>query len=410
MLGWEFPPFISGGLGTACYGLTRAMEPLDIEILMMLPASNCVSGEQSNHLFELELSDDPNPAHITFKPVPSQLPNPYPTAHPLRLRCTGTLGGYDGNLVERVHEYAQICADLISDHNHNFDVIHVHDWVTFPAGMALAKKLSRPLIAHVHATEFDRCRHWINPRVYEIERKGMEAASLVIAVSGYTAEILAEQYEIPWDKIRVVHNGINQKNVSRQGLTNSNRQKVVLFLGRITDQKGPKHFIEAAEKILAVRKDITFVMAGWGDLAPALIEEVAAKKLGLKIMFTGFLHGSQVDLAYQMADVYVMPSVSEPFGLTAMEAIQQGVPVILSKTTGVGEILHKGAVKVDFWDTHKIAESILSVLNNSAVARQLSRDAREEIEPFTWHAAARKCLMIYNQAMAMAPLSMSCSA
>ena len=237
----------------------------------------------------------------------------------------------------------------------------------------------------------------------------MEAASLVIAVSGYTAEILADHYEIPPEKIRVVHNGIDQKTVPRQGRTRSGRQKVVLFLGRITGQKGPKHFIEAAEKILAVRKDITFIMAGWGDLAPALIEEVAAKELAFNIMFTGFLHGSQVDLAYQTADVYVMPSVSEPFGLAAMEAIQNGVPVIISKTAGVGEILCRGAVKVDFWDTHKMAESILAVLNNSELANQLNRDAREEIEPFTWQAAARKCLNVYNQAMAMTPLPASCS-
>lgn len=405
MLGWEFPPFISGGLGTACYGLTRAMENLDIEILMLLPASNCFIDGQTHNLFELELSSDQNPAHIKFKSVPSRLPNPYHySAHPLRLRCTGALGGYDGNLVEKVQEYAKLCAKLIS--NRDFDVIHAHDWVTFPAGIALAQKLSRPLVVHVHATEFDRSGHYINPHVYEIESRGMEAASLIIAVSKYTADILINNYGIPEDKIRIVHNGINKMPVLRQGLTNSNGKKIVLFLGRITGQKGPKHFIEAAEKVLAIDKNVRFIMAGWGDQAPAMIEEAAAKMLGTKVLFTGFLRGRQVELAYRMADVYVMPSVSEPFGLTAVEAIQQGVPVILSKTTGVGEILKRGVVKVDYWDAGKIAEAIIKILNDPRLATKLSRDAREEVDPFTWEAAARKCLDVYNQAIGMESLSL----
>lgn len=405
MLGWEFPPFISGGLGTACYGLTRAMENLDIDILMLLPASNCFIDGQTHNYFELEASGDQNPAHIKFKPVPSRLPNPYDsTFRPLRLCCTGALGGYDGNLVERVQEYAKLCTKLIN--SQNFDVIHAHDWVTFPAGIALAQKLSKPLVVHVHATEFDRSGHWVNPKVYEIERRSMEVASLVITVSKYTADTLMDHYGIPENKIRIVHNGIDKKTILRQGLRHSNGQKIVLFLGRITGQKGPKHFIEAAEKVLAIDKNVKFIMAGWGDQAPAMIEEAAAKMLGTKVLFTGFLRGRQVELAYQMADVYVMPSVSEPFGLTAAEAIQQGVPVILSNTTGVGEILHRGVVKVDYWDAGKMAESIIKILNNPDLAMQLSRDAKEEVDPFTWEAAARKCLSVYNQVME--PSSLSC--
>lgn len=400
MLGWEFPPFISGGLGTACYGLTRAMENFDVNITMLLPGGTWGCQAQLQDDLELQAGAEENPAHITFKPVPSELPNPYHRSHPLRLRCAGSMGGYDGNLAERVDEYALRCSELIGE-SECFDVIHAHDWVTFPAGIALSAKLSRPLVVHVHATEFDRSGQWINNEVYEIERRGVEAASLVIAVSQYCADILVERYGVPRRKIKVVHNGIRPKPlVERKGQT-ANGRKVVLFLGRITGQKGPFCFVNAAEKVLGRLKNAKFVMAGWGDLAPAVIEEVASKRLGSKILFTGFLRGEQVDRAYRAADVYVMPSVSEPFGLTAVEAIQQGLPVILSKTTGVGEVLQRGAAKVDFWDADRIAETIVDILSDPALANRLIRDGREEIRLLTWEAAASKCLAVYDEALAM---------
>lgn len=400
MLGWEFPPFISGGLGTACYGLTRAMESLDVNITMLLPVGTWGPDGKSHGCFELEAGADGNPAHVTFKPVPAELPNPYYRPPPLRLRGAGAIGGYDGNLAERVGEYAKRCAELMK--GQSFDVIHAHDWVTFPAGMALSAKFSKPLVVHVHATEFDRSGQCVNKKVYEIEREGIAAASLVIAVSQYACDILVGRYGVPPHKIRVVHNGIRPKPVVRGGRLTPNGERIVLFLGRITGQKGPHYFVEAAEKVLEAIKDVKFIMAGWGDLAPAIIEEVAAKRLGLKILFTGFLRGEQVERAYQAADVYVMPSVSEPFGLTAVEAVQQGVPVILSKTTGVGEILRRGAVKVDFWDAGRIAETIISILSDHALAQRLVRDGKEEIRLLTWEAAARKCLAVYHQTVAMA--------
>jgi glycosyltransferase involved in cell wall biosynthesis len=406
MLGWEFPPFISGGLGTACYGLTRAMENMNVNITMLLPIGTWGCEGNFYNCFELQVAEDENPSNITFKPVPSELPNPYTRSHnrsqPLRLRCAGSIGGYDGNLAERVDEYAKRCTDLIEQES--YDVIHAHDWVTFPAGIALSSKLSKPLVVHVHATEFDRSGSYVNETVYEIERKGMEAASLVIAVSQYTSDILVERYAVPRHKIRIVHNGIMPKPPAQQQPAKRNGQRIVLFLGRITGQKGPYHFIDAAEKTLSRLKNVKFVVAGWGDLAPAIIEQVAAKRLGSKILFTGFLRGGQVDLAYRTADVYVMPSVSEPFGLTAVEAVQQGVPVILSKTTGVGEILNRGAVKIDFWDAEKIAETIVKILSDHALAEKLTEAGREEIRFLTWEAAASKCLAAYQEAIAMANL------
>jgi glycosyltransferase involved in cell wall biosynthesis len=402
MLGWEFPPFISGGLGTACYGLTRAMENMNVNITMLLPVGTWGCEGNFYNCLELEPAADENPANVTFKPVPSELPNPYSRSHPLRLRSAGSIGGYDGNLAERVDEYARRCSELIEQEP--YDVIHAHDWVTFPAGIALSAKLSKPLVVHVHATEFDRSGSYVNDTVYEIERQGMEAASLVIAVSQYTSDILVERYALPRHKIRIVHNGIMPKPTARQQPARINGQRIVLFLGRITGQKGPYHFIDAAEKTLFRLKNVKFVVAGWGDLAPAIIEQVAARRLGSKILFTGFLRGGQVDRAYQAADVYVMPSVSEPFGLTAVEAVQQGVPVILSKTTGVGEILRRGARKIDFWDAEKIAQTIIDILADRALAEKLVEYGREEIRFLTWEAAANKCLAAYHEAMAMANL------
>jgi glycogen(starch) synthase len=404
MLGWEFPPFISGGLGTACYGLTRAMGNMDVNILMLLPASIWGIEGQVHDYFEMEPSSRENSEHIKFRPVPSELPNPYSgissqvqrssqRLRPLRIRCAGAIGGYDGNLVERVSEYARCCLELITDQA--FDVIHAHDWVTYPAGIALSAKFSRPLIVHVHATEFDRSGNFINHKIFEIERQGMEAADTIIAVSEYTADIIVRHYGIPRHKITVVHNGINPKAANAYSRLSRNGEKIVLFLGRITGQKGPYHFIEAAEKVLQKLEKVKFIMVGWGDLAPSTIESVAAKGLGSKILFTGFLRGKDVDRAYQAANVYVMPSVSEPFGLTAIEAIQQNVPVILSKTAGVGEVLDRGAVKIDFWDSEKIADAIIDILNNPEHAEELVRTGREEVRYLTWEAAARKCVNAY---------------
>ena len=400
MLGWEFPPFISGGLGTACYGLTRAMKDMDVNIVMLLPTSTWGIEGQTHSFFEIESLLSENPEHITFKPVPSRVPNPYPISrtYPLRIGCAGAIGGYDGNLVERVEEYAQCCIKLMKDQN--FDVIHAHDWVTYPAGLALSKKFSKPLIVHVHATEIDRSGSVVNKKIFNIERKGMKAASLIIAVSEYTADIIVNNYGIPRDKIKVVHNGASTKTYRGKYQVYKNGEKIVLFLGRITGQKGPYHFVEAAEKVLQKLENVKFLMVGWGDLAPSTIETVAAKNLGTKILFTGFLRGWQVERAYRSADVYVMPSVSEPFGLTAVEAIQQNIPVILSKTTGVGEILNRGVVKLDFWDTNKIADAIIKILTNPNWANELVNNGKEEISQLTWEDSAQKCVNYYHDVMA----------
>jgi len=392
MLGWEFPPFISGGLGTACFGLTCAMEHLDLDIVMLLPTNSQDVDAATAGFCRTGLPPD-NLTHVVFRIIPYKLPNPYHKCRPIRVLGTGQAGGYDGNLVDRVYEYARRCADLVK--TKTFDVIHAHDWVTFPAAAALSAALEKPLVAHVHATEFDRSGEHINRAIYDIERQGTEAASAVIAVSHYTAGILASRYGVPLNKIHVVHNGINPRPIEPRP-SGRLRGPVVLFLGRITAQKGPEYFVRAAEQVLHKCDNVKFVMAGWGDLAPRIVEAVAARQLGSKIFFTGFLRGGQVDRAYRMSDLYVMPSVSEPFGLTVLEAVQHGLPVIISRNAGVGEILCNGALKVDFWDVNKMAQHIVEVLSDPLLAGRLRTSATDEIRDLTWDAAAKKCLAVYE--------------
>jgi glycosyltransferase involved in cell wall biosynthesis len=375
------------------------MEQLDLDIVMLLPTNSRDAGATAAGFNDTELPPD-KLMRVVFRVVPYKLPNPYHNQkqhhqkkRPVRVVGTGQAGGYDGNLIGRVYEYANRCVDMVRDKT--FDMIHAHDWVTFPAAAALSESLQKPLIVHVHATEIDRSGELVNREVFEIERQGMKRASAVIAVSNYTAGIINRHYGIAADKIYVVHNGINYRPAERRAV-NRRRGARVLFLGRITSQKGPEYFVKAAEQVLRKCKNVKFVMAGWGDLAPDMVEMVASRRLGSKILFTGFLRGNQVDLAYRMSDIYVMPSVSEPFGLTALEAVQQGLPVILSKTTGVGEILCDGALKVDFWDANKMAEHIVDILNNPVLAENLRTKARDEIRNLTWDVAAKKCLSIYN--------------
>jgi glycogen(starch) synthase len=409
MLGWEFPPFISGGLGTACYGLTRAMSRLGTEIIFVLPEALGNEGAVDS------VSESAGRAGIAHLPLYS----PYSSrkagrpifrqaaGQPAQLRWTdsinvigaGTDSGYEGDLLEKVWEYAQRCTRLAQDEN--FDVIHAHDWITFPAGIAVAQQSGKPLVVQVHSTEFDRSGEDINQAVYETEYRGVHSAAVIIAVSNYTREILVKHYGVSEEKVKVIHNGIEPRNSGIKKQPRPYNEKIVLFLGRITRQKGPEFFVRAAALVLEKLPDTRFIIAGWGDSAAQTIEQVAAIGLGRKILFTGFLHGQAVECAYKMADVYVMPSVSEPFGLTALEAIQHGVPVILSRSSGVAELLYDGAIKVDFWDTEKIANKIIALLNNPQLTRRLSRTGLAEIRPLTWDQAARKCLSVYQQLLAI---------
>jgi glycosyltransferase involved in cell wall biosynthesis len=371
------------------------MEKLDVDIVMLLPTST-ESVEKGDEISGDSRLRGAALKSVIVRTVPSKLPNPYQKIQPIRqvrVLGTGQAGGYDGNLIERVYEYALRCTEMVKADD--FDVIHAHDWVTFPAAVALSAALQKPLVVHIHATEFDRSGQGANRAIYDIERQGMEAASAVIAVSNYTANVLVHYYGVPFNKIHVVYNGINHKPAATRPFA-KRREAIVLFLGRITAQKGPEFFVKAAEQVLRRYDNVKFVMAGWGDLASVIVEMVAARRLGSRIFFTGFLRGQQVDIAYQMSDLYIMPSVSEPFGLTALEAVRHGLPVIISKTTGVGEILCNGALKVDFWDINKMAGQIVEVLTDARLAERLRTNASNEIRNLTWEAAAGKCISVYN--------------
>jgi glycosyltransferase involved in cell wall biosynthesis len=417
MLGWEFPPFISGGLGTACHGLTRAMTRLGTEILFVLPKA--VETEGAVSATGRRAAAPARAAGMTLMAVPSRITSPYASAghvwpgrtaaDPERrggmlagdaVLCVlgvGAAGGYEGDLIGRIQDYANRCLGMTE--GEPFDVIHAHDWVTYPAGMAIAARTGKPLVVHVHSTEFDRSGDAVNQPVYDIERAGMKAASAVIAVSHLTKRVIVERYGIAPEKVRVVHNGVQP----REGpvpVRSDRGEKTVLFLGRITMQKGPGFFVSAAARVLEKQNNVRFLMAGWGDLGPQVVERVAAMGISRWFRFAGFLRGAEVEQAYRAADVYVMPSVSEPFGLTALEAVQWGVPVILSKNSGVAEVLPQGALKVDFWDVNGMADRILALLRRPALAEALCRNASAAARLLTWDEAAKKCLGVYHEQVA----------
>ncbi len=450
MLGWEFPPFIAGGLGTACHGLTRALDRLDQDVLFVLPRSaDGWSGSRvrvvgPNVLEQAALSPNPDPASGTgafsvvegqidgfprtrFVGIPASLASPYPGfvdpgapageadalgAKPMNATETAALheagvstrqpeGGagqhYSGDMQRDCETYAQMLVRYAR--REPFDVIHAHDWMTYPAGMALSRVSSRPMVAHIHSTEFDRSGENVNQQVYDIERRGMHAAVRVIAVSRLTKSICVERYGISPDKIDVVYNGVEREDQQpAPGAQIESTDKIVLFLGRITMQKGPEYFVRAARRVLDRYENVKFVVAGSGDMAMRMIEEAAALGIGHKVLFTGFLRGKDVDRVFQMADCYVMPSVSEPFGIAPLEAMKNDVPVIISKQSGVSEVLTH-ALKVDFWDIDEMANKVIAVLRHPPLSQTLRQHGPMELRGLTWDGAAHRVIGVYRDVL-----------
>jgi len=421
MLGWEFPPFISGGLGTACYGLTKAMDQLGIKVTFVLP--KIVESEYLTHVNLLtphSLTSSvsfkyKNLKNVTFQAVKSPL-HPYGTPQSYQKRLEETLrkkkgllnkvsiseegiggGEYHGDMYTEVHRYAAVAADLAS--TTEFDIVHGHDWMTFPAGIAVSSISGKPLIFHVHSTEFDRSGENVNQMIYDIERQGMERADKIIAVSHFTRNIIIGRYGISGDKVEVVHNGVDRNGNGNLSLADTgieSDEKIVLFLGRITMQKGPEYFLYAAKKVLEVMDNVKFVMAGSGDLMHRAVEMAAELGIGSKILFTGFLRGDDVQKIYKMADLFVMPSVSEPFGLVPLEALANDVPVLISKQSGVSEVLMH-ALKVDFWDIDEIANKIIAVLKYPPLGETLASYGNFEVRKLRWKDSAIKCARIYEE-------------
>ncbi|MCU0917741.1 MAG: glycosyltransferase family 4 protein [Planctomycetes bacterium] len=424
MLGWEFPPFISGGLGTACYGLTKALDQLGAKVTFVLPRMvdsrfathvKLLTPDCCNRRGERRLQVD-ELKNVTFRSIMSPL-QPYATPQAydekieemLRQRraaaglpgdITGQSRGgldYAGDLYREVHRYASLAMELAREEE--FDVIHAHDWMTYPAAVGIAMMSGKPLVVHIHSTEFDRSGEHVNQVVYDIERLGLQRADKVIAVSQFTRGIVISRYGIPGDKVDVVYNGVERNGSWSAAPINIRRdEKIVLFLGRITMQKGPEYFLQAARRVLEVMDNVKFVMAGSGDLMHRSIELAAHLGIGHKVLFTGFLRGGDVRRIYKMADLYVMPSVSEPFGIAPLEALDNDVPVIISKQSGVSEVL-RHALKVDFWDVDEMANKMVAVLKYPPLQMTLRSHGNFEVRKLRWRDAARRCLEIYRETL-----------
>lgn len=423
MFGWEFPPHISGGLGTACYGLTKGLHSVGVDdILFVVPKAYGDEDTSKVNIIdagEIVVSDRIIDYKSFFRQmrfietgsslIPYSSPEEYEKLSLENQTKTKTLiqstfsgklsftGGYGKDLFQEIANYAAI-ASIIA-YRFSFDVIHAHDWLTYPAGMAARAISGKPLIVHVHATDFDRSGGSVNPGVYDIERAGMEAADKVIAVSNLTRNIIIEKYGIDPDKVVTVHNAVEpvMDNELRK-LAKNIDDKIVTFLGRVTLQKGPEYFIEAAHLILQKMRNVRFVMAGSGDMLNRMISRIARLKMGDRFHFTGFLKGDDVHHMFSISDVYVMPSISEPFGISPLEAMQSNVPVIISRQSGVAEIL-KHAIKIDFWDTHAMADAIYGFLNYDGLSQMFKKHAREEVDSMKWEHAAAKVKDIYQSLM-----------
>lgn len=425
MFGWEFPPHISGGLGTACYGLTKGLAQLNnIDVTFVVPkafgdedqTSIKLIGANNIAIAKNEIQFDDIQKKIEYYEVNSPI-IPYVNEEEFwklksRIYQKNTRfintdegfkvnfsGGYGPDLIAEIYNYAAV-AEIIASQT-DFDIIHAHDWLAYPAGIAAKNISGKPLVIHVHATDFDRSGGDVNPKVYAIEREGMEMADRIIAVSNFTKKIVTDKYEIPENKVTTVYNAVEPVLNGESKVTKRiGTEKIVTFLGRITHQKGPEYFIEAASLVLKRMNNVRFVMAGSGDMMNGMIARTAELGISDKFHFTGFLSGNDVKEMFDLTDVFVMPSVSEPFGIVPLEAMQSKVPVIISNQSGVSEILEH-ALKIDFWDTYAMADSIFGLLNYPAISQLFKSEGKVEVDNLKWINSAKNVLDVYRSVLAI---------
>ncbi len=366
MIGWEYPPFKVGGLGTHCLGLTRSLAEsgIDIDFYMPKTGKKVQSCHQKIHIQEI--------GEVKISPYdrPENLP-------------------LQGDFFNSVNRYNDL---LVQKVNGTYDLIHGHDWLAMKAGIQLKKKLGIPLILTIHSTEYDRSG-WLYPNQWfiDIEREGMTAADRLIAVSELTKKVMIEKYKVPSEKIQVIYNAVSPLGAGK-------KQKIVLFLGRLTIQKGPEFFLTTAKRVLELEKDVKFVVAGSGEMLPHLIDKTIDLGISNKVLFTGKLTEQEVKHIYRIASVYVMPSVSEPFGITALEAISAGTPTIVSKASGVSEAF-QNCFKVDYWDIDETANKIIAILRYPPLRQALTKNGTHEIQQFTWSRVAAQTLHLYNSVL-----------
>jgi glycogen(starch) synthase len=411
MLGWEFPPIINGGLGVACHDLSSAMSDL-ANITMVVPKTSPGFKMKNMNLMGMNNIDpntiqnfsDSRPLPFDLKSIPADL-NPYynEKLNAGDYTSTSTMSVkqkfesfnidnlYGGDVINKVMHFADLAA--ITASNIDFDVIHAHDWMTMLAGIKIKQQTGKPLIMHIHSLEVDRSGPDSKGWVYQLEKKGMEYADLLIPVSNFTADNIHKYYKISRDKISVVHNGSNIVKPFKS--PRPYKEKTVLFVGRLTRQKGPEKFLDIASKVLERNPDVRFVMAGVGDNFRQMLEQSSYNHIGNRFHLTGFLNMEKLHYLFSMSDVYCMPSISEPFGLSAVEAAQFGLPCVISKQSGVAEVLN-GSLKFDFWDTDKAAGCILNLLSDPVLRNKVVKDATENLEKITWHNSARKIMDAYS--------------
>jgi len=424
MLTWEYPPFIVGGLGMACYGLFRGLSSLGVTVDFILPVKEDVyfeikSPEDADHprvksengeeakdnkksleFFEVMYEIPEEGAYASLKDfivevskslgVPSREPKlQVPDEVISRLKYL-----FQGNhMISKVSLYTEKVLRIAQ--RLGFDLVHAHDWLTYPAGLMLKKYFNKPLVSHIHATEFDRALGFGHPIVHEIEYLGLNYADRVIAVSRYTASIIKEHYFVPEEKVRVVYNAYYAETQSPLKIKKF-KEPVVLFLGRLTPQKGPTIFLELAKKVLERTKKVRFLVAGAGEMERELMLWASSLGYGAHIMFTGFLKRAEVERALTLADIVIMPSPSEPFGIVALEAMHFGCALILSKQSGASEIV-KSAYVVEYWDVDKMVDIVLELINNPELLKAKQEEARREVQTFRWEDRAREVLEVYRE-------------
>ncbi len=429
MIGWEYPPHITGGLGMACKGLARALAEEGHELIFLVPR---LFGDETAppgvHLMDvpegLALLTEEELARLPALQITREtvLPGVYATRDVDTQLIPGAeakivtrqsldqirlQGGYGPGVYREIRWYADYVA-LLAPHL-DIDVIHCHDWITYPAGMGAAVATGKPLVAHVHATEIDRSGENVNQFVYDLEREMFHRCNAVVTVSNFTRDLLLRHYGVPGHRVQAIHNGVEFElpggyvheqafRPEEAGLPESERLKrdrLVLFMGRITFQKGPDYFVRAARIVVSRLPGVRFVMAGSGDMYHRMIEMAADLGIGKYFHYTGFLNKEEVTRLFAMSDLYIMPSVSEPFGLSPLEAMLHGVPTIVSKQSGVSEVI-SNCIKVDFWNVEDIAAAIISVLENKTLAGQLANGGAGEVQRVTWRAAAEKITRLYD--------------
>jgi glycosyltransferase involved in cell wall biosynthesis len=418
MFGWEYPPHIIGGLGTACFGLTEGLALTDLEILFVVPKAY---GDEDQSITTLIGADKIKVKKVRYEykssgssqeyiqagdlMLPTVIEESYVHLEQLLVKENAEIkeihteghftfeGKYGAKLYEEVNNYSLVAAQIALEHD--FDVIHAHDWLTYQAGINAKKVSGKPLVVHLHATEFDRSGRFVNQRVFDIEKKGMEHADRVFAVSNLTKKIAVDKYHIPENKIITIYNAVKPLEDEKEIFPKNIDGKIVTFLGRITLQKGPEYFVEVANLVLQQMPNVRFVMAGNGDMLPQIVKRVAELGIGDRFHFTGFLKGKEVDQMLAISDVYVMPSVSEPFGISPLEAMRNNVPVVISKQSGVSEIL-KYAIKVDFWDIKATADAIYGILNYPGIVRLFRKHGRDEVDSLVWEVPAREVRKVYE--------------